>query len=330
MEPDPALAAVKTYNYLRIALAALVLLLYTSVVLEWWAAGRCLQTSISAYYYTPVHAVFIGVLVTMGVCLVALKGNTDGEDVLMNLAGMLAPGVAFIPTVGCRRSAARRRCSRRTSRPPSPTTCRRCSSPVASSALVALVDRAPRGRGGPGSAPPTGCGLALSLGVLGGGIVWFFVARDSFIAHGHDAAAIPMFLAIVGVVWLNARDVQQAVQQEAVPTTRSRYVAMYRASPSRCWSPWSPTVGHQPRDRSTTVVFWVEVVLHQPVRGVLGHPDRRAVEPRPAPDLTAARHGIRPVRGPIVGAWPATSTCTRSTRSPGPSPRRWRCCVRAG
>ena len=100
VEPDPALAAVKTYNYLRIALAALVLLLYTAVVLEWWAAGRCLQTSISAYYYTPVHAVFIGVLVTMGVCLVALKGNTDGEDVLMNLAGMLAPGVAFIPTPG--------------------------------------------------------------------------------------------------------------------------------------------------------------------------------------------------------------------------------------
>ena len=100
MEPDPALAAVKTYNYLRIALAALVLLLYTSVVLEWWAAGRCLQSSISAYYYTPVHAVFIGVLVTMGVCLVALKGNTDGEDVLMNLAGLLAPGVAFIPTPG--------------------------------------------------------------------------------------------------------------------------------------------------------------------------------------------------------------------------------------
>ena len=29
VEPDPALAAVKTYNYLRIALAALVLLLYT-------------------------------------------------------------------------------------------------------------------------------------------------------------------------------------------------------------------------------------------------------------------------------------------------------------
>ena len=108
MEPDPALAAVKTYNYLRIALAALVLLLFVSVALEWWAADGCLQPSISAYYFTPVRAVFIGVLVTMGVCLVALKGNTDGEDVLMNLAGMLAPGVAFIPTVASGRCAAPR------------------------------------------------------------------------------------------------------------------------------------------------------------------------------------------------------------------------------
>ena len=33
MEPDPASAAVKTYNYLRIALAALVLLLFVSVAL---------------------------------------------------------------------------------------------------------------------------------------------------------------------------------------------------------------------------------------------------------------------------------------------------------
>ena len=37
VEPDPALAAVKTYNYLRIALAALVLLLMGSgLSLHWF------------------------------------------------------------------------------------------------------------------------------------------------------------------------------------------------------------------------------------------------------------------------------------------------------
>ncbi|QIM20832.1 hypothetical protein G7075_06280 [Phycicoccus sp. HDW14] len=98
MQPDPALAAVRTYGYLRLALAGLVLLLFAAVALEFRATGDdCLQTSISAYWHTPARAVFVGVLVTMGVCLVALKGNTPGEDIALNFAGMLAPGVAFIP-----------------------------------------------------------------------------------------------------------------------------------------------------------------------------------------------------------------------------------------
>jgi hypothetical protein len=259
VETDPALAAVKTYNYLRIALAALVLLLYTSVVLEWWAAGRCLQTSISAYYYTPVHAVFIGVLVTMGVCLVALKGNTDGEDVLMNLAGMLAPGVAFIPTVGAAQ------CSSAPLLTPDVPAAVANNMPAlfVTGAFVGAVALwiARREGGGTGLSTTDRRGLALSLGVLGAGVVWFFVARDGFIAHGHDAAAIPMFLAIVGVVWLNARDVQQAVQQEAVPTTRARYVAMYRAVAVAMLVSLAATVAINLATASTTVVFWVEVVL---------------------------------------------------------------------
>ncbi|HYN66738.1 MAG TPA: hypothetical protein VES93_07595 [Ornithinibacter sp.] len=259
VDSDPAVAAVKTYNYLRIALAALVLLLYSSVVLEWWAAGRCLQTSISAYYYTPVHAVFIGVLVTMGVCLVALKGNTDGEDVLMNLAGMLAPGVAFIPTVGARE------CSSAPLLTPDIPAAVANNMPAlfvtgATVGAVALWIARREGRG-TGLSTADRLGLALSLGVLGAGVVWFFVDRDSFIAHGHDAAAIPMFLAIIGVVWLNARDVQQAVTQEALPTTRSRYVAMYRAVAIAMLVALAATVVINLATASTTVVFWVEVVL---------------------------------------------------------------------
>ena len=99
MDPDPALGAVKAYRYLRVALVALVVLLFSAIVIEWWATGpSCLEPSISAYYSTPVRAVFVGVLVTMGACLIALEGNTEAEDVLLNVAGMLAPGVAFVPT----------------------------------------------------------------------------------------------------------------------------------------------------------------------------------------------------------------------------------------
>ena len=97
--------------------------------------------------------------------------------------------------------------------------------------------------------------------MLGGGIVWFFVARDAFVAHGHDFSAIPMFLSIVGVVWLNARDVQKAVVEGTVPSTRSRYVATYRAIAVLMLLALVATVGINLVTASTTTVLWVEVVL---------------------------------------------------------------------
>ena len=104
-------------------------------------------------------------------------------------------------------------------------------------------------------------GAALTVAVLGGGVVWFVVAPDSFIAHGHDAAAIPMFLAIVGVVWLNARDVQAAVRQGAAPSDHGRYVAMYRMIAVAMLVALAATVAINLATSSTTLVFWVEVVL---------------------------------------------------------------------
>jgi hypothetical protein len=94
--PEPALAAVKTWRYLRLAMVLLVVGLAAAVVHEWQRAD-CWQESISAYYYTPARAFLVGTLVTIGVCLVALKGNTAGEDVLLNLAGICAPFVALVP-----------------------------------------------------------------------------------------------------------------------------------------------------------------------------------------------------------------------------------------
>ena len=279
MEPDPALAAVKTYNYLRIALAALVLLLFVSVALEWWAADGCLQPSISAYYFTPVRAVFIGVLVTMGVCLVALKGNTDGEDVLMNLAGH-----------------ARRRASPSSRRAPRAGAAPRDAgvgipAGVANNmpalfvtglavGVVARGHRPAGGRAACGSARRNRLGLGLTLARPRGGVVWFVVARDSFLARGHDAAAIPMFLAIIAVVWLNARDVQQAVQQGAVPATRGRYVAGLPRHRGRD----AGRPGRDGRDQPAHRLDLARAVgrgrAHHPLRGVLGRADHRAVEPR--------------------------------------------------
>src|SRR5262245_17092786 len=92
---------VKTYRYLRIAMVVLVACLFASVVYEWHATGNgweCMQKSISAYYYTPAQAIFVATLFAIGACMVALKGNTETEDLLLNIAGSLAPVVALVPT----------------------------------------------------------------------------------------------------------------------------------------------------------------------------------------------------------------------------------------
>ena len=89
--------AIKTYRYLRIGMVVLVLLLASSVIIE-AVKAKCLQTSISAYYYTPVQAIFVGGLMAIGVCLIVIKGSTPAEDLCLNLAGMLAPIVAVVPT----------------------------------------------------------------------------------------------------------------------------------------------------------------------------------------------------------------------------------------
>jgi hypothetical protein len=94
--PEPVLAAKKTWRYLRLAMVAMVVGLAASVLHATWTS--CWQESISAYYYTPAQGFLVGALVTIGVCLFSLKGSTDLEDLLLNLAGVCAPFVALVPT----------------------------------------------------------------------------------------------------------------------------------------------------------------------------------------------------------------------------------------
>ena len=91
------IAAVKTYRYLRISMVGAVVLLGVSVLIE-RSKVDCWQTSVSAYYYTPVRAIFVGMLMAIGLCLIVIKGSTAWEDATLNAAGMLAPIVAVVPT----------------------------------------------------------------------------------------------------------------------------------------------------------------------------------------------------------------------------------------
>lgn len=198
--PISDLQAVKTYRYLRIAMIALVLGLGVSVAYEAsHVAGDCLKSSISAYYYSPVRGFFVSSLVAIGVCLVCLQGNSALEDALLNLAGMLAPVVALVPTPFEANSC-----------PSASRDDHSSSADVANNmtallvlgaiALVITVLLAAANR----ESPQIWFGIAGALGLWGFTLAVFEGDRASFEGHAHYAAAIVMFVAIIGVVSINA------------------------------------------------------------------------------------------------------------------------------
>ena len=197
---EPSDHTIKTYRYLRLSMVTLIFMLAASVAIEWWKTGQdCFQTSISAYYYTPVQAIFVGTLISIGVCMVALKGNTDWEDLLLNVGGMLAPAVALVPTPGkgaCRSVPM-------TLRDTPADISNNMSALFVAGALglaitigIALKDRRDRRHT---------MGIVFAALVLGGGIAWFSWNRSGFTTGAHYTAAIALFVCIIAVVVLNAR-----------------------------------------------------------------------------------------------------------------------------
>ncbi|WP_415095127.1 hypothetical protein [Nocardioides sp.] len=182
-------AELTTYRYVRFALLALLLALAISVAAETVRGGW--QTSISAYYYTAAGPVFIGALTAIGVCLVALRGFTDAEDVCLNLAGVSAPMVAFVPTPEEGRL------------PDVPAIVNNALTYLAVLAVGYLVVLLAVRRQ-PGRPTPWGiAGLVLTAAAWLVGVTWVLADRDSFAAHAHALAAVFTFLPFAGVVVLN-------------------------------------------------------------------------------------------------------------------------------
>src|SRR5262249_34911333 len=85
---------VKSYRYLRLSIVVILLSLMAAVFIE-RAHVACWQGSISSYFYTPVHSMFISALVVLAVSLIAIRGCTVFDDVALDVAGVLAAIVAF-------------------------------------------------------------------------------------------------------------------------------------------------------------------------------------------------------------------------------------------
>jgi hypothetical protein len=210
--------ATKTWRYLRIAIVLLVLGLGVAVVYE-AIDGGCNRflTSISAYYYTPVHAYFVGALMSIGVCLFCIKGSTESEDIFLNLAGVFAPVVALVPTPDSD-------CSREVLFKKPEIDASVANNMTALFALgavgllvggyLSLRDRPPR-------TALIGAGVVLAAFVAA--VVWFYADPDSFVHNAHYWSAVPMFACIIVVVWINAIAYRQ---KEGTPFLGNRYYAI--------------------------------------------------------------------------------------------------------
>lgn len=86
-----------TYRYLRWLMVFLPLVLLF-VTMANAIAQRELESSISAYYGTPVRDVFVGVMIATAACMVAYQGSSLLEDYTLNGAGFYAVFVALVPT----------------------------------------------------------------------------------------------------------------------------------------------------------------------------------------------------------------------------------------
>jgi len=199
-------SVLRTYRYLRVGMIALVLLLGAAVTIESIRSGE-LQDSISAYYYTPAHAVFVAALCAVGACLVIYRGHTDPEDVILNGSGFFAFVVAFVPT-----TQDTPECD------PGQSFCTVPDSTIVANVLALLIVgglglifsyfslRPASAPGGGGSGRRAYAVVAVAYLVL---LAAFIGWRSVFLEYGHYGAAILLLAGMVFVVVLNGLELNR-------------------------------------------------------------------------------------------------------------------------
>lgn len=192
------------------------------------AGGRCFEASISAYYFTSAHSVFVAVLCAAGVLMIVYTGSSHTEDVLLSLAGLLAIIVAMVPTgrpvILCGTGDL----------PPGYEVSKSVSTNIWAVVIALAVsclalwcrprrDEIVRRRQSSVLGTLT---TLLSWVLIAGGFIVFIVDQARFDTYAHGVAAIVMFLAICATVGLTARLAR--VQDVSECPNKRRYFLCYR------------------------------------------------------------------------------------------------------
>jgi hypothetical protein len=243
MSSDDTDVWVKSYSYLRTAMVCLLIGLGVAVFWQVRQQGYHLLSSVSAYYYTPAQAIFVGALIGLAAAMIALKGTRPVEEVFLDLGGMFAAVVAIVPTSrGADYRTAIRACQQTaapllTDKTPTGMDCPTVTALEAATranvennmvallvvgvlgllAAVLFMSRSPR-RAPAGDLLKAWWGVGLALLVFVATLVAFLAARTWFIEKAHYIAAIGLFVCIVVVAIVNARR-QRAEQPPAGPAS---------------------------------------------------------------------------------------------------------------
>ncbi|WP_156252047.1 hypothetical protein [Pseudactinotalea terrae] len=214
-----------TYRYLRLSIILLTGLLGIAVGLQILADGGSVLPSVSAYYYTPARAVFVASLCAVGACMVIHRGRSDLEDVLLNFSGYLAFFVAFVPTA--RKEAVE---GQGTAVIPEDFVAAVINNTwailiVGALAFVVEMVVLPQRERSTGTRGGKAALVASALAYVGL-LLFFLLARQSFLDWGHGLAAIVLFIGIMGVVGVNGIAMARA-RQEAGHTKRTRWFNRY-------------------------------------------------------------------------------------------------------
>ncbi|MCE3553415.1 hypothetical protein LWC33_18370 [Pseudonocardia sp. RS11V-5] len=223
--PPPADGALgKSYTYLRVAIVGLLIALGVAVCYQSSRQGLFLA-SVSAYYYTPAQAIFVGALIGLGAAMIALRGRHPAEDTLLNLGGAFAAVVAVVPTSrgvdyqtaveACRQGLTPLLTQRATTRFDCPTVLSLAEATranvqnnvfallvVGALGLVATLGFAARDRVLRARAFLIGFSAVALVWVIG--LVAFTAGLDLLIARAHYLAAILLFVCILAVAVINA------------------------------------------------------------------------------------------------------------------------------
>jgi hypothetical protein len=208
----------KSYNYVRTAMVALLVGLAVAVFFETARQGFFLA-SVSAYYYTPAQAMFVGSLVGLGACMIALRGTTEAEDLFLNLGGMFAAVVAIVPTSRGEDHETALRACRENAEAAADDNCLSLQALEDATAanvennvtallilgalgLVATAVIAWRSDSRLGRS--FWVGFPAAVAVLGAGAIVFLAFQDWFIDNAHIYAAIGLSACVLVVVCANA------------------------------------------------------------------------------------------------------------------------------